>query len=238
MKNFTKKLFNLFGFHISKFNVISVPAYQIAQAIKAHNINVVFDVGANIGQFAQDLRMYGYTGKIISFEPLPQAYAILTKQAKRDGNWFVQPRCAVGAENGEIEINVAANSASSSILPMLSSHENAAPESRYTHKEHVSLIMLDSVLEKYTTSTDNILIKVDTQGYEWAVLDGATQALKQSKGVLLELSLVPLYKDQKLWHELIGRLAVAHYSLYAIQTGFTDLTTGQTLQIDGLFFRK
>jgi FkbM family methyltransferase len=238
MKNLIKKIFNLFGLHLCRFNVINVPAYQTALALKAHNINVVFDVGANIGQFAQDLRMYGYTGKIISFEPLPQAYTALIKQAHRDGNWFVQPRCAVGAEEGEVEINVAANSASSSILPMLSKHENAAPESRYTHKECVELITLDSVLEKYTTSTDNILIKVDTQGYEWAVLDGAAQALKQSKGVLLELSLVPLYKDQKLWQELIERLSIAHYSLYAIQTGFTNLTTGQTLQIDGLFFRK
>lgn len=237
MKNIIKKLFNLFGLHICKFSAINVPAYQTVQALKAHNINVVFDVGANVGQFASELLEYGYTGKIVSFEPLPQAYASLVSQANGNQNWIVHPRCALGAAPDEIEINVAANSASSSILPMLSAHENAAPHSKYTHKQPVSLITLDSVLEQYTTVEDNVFIKIDTQGYEWAVLDGAEQALKQSKGVLLELSLIHLYEGQKLWQDLINRLTITNYLIFAIQSGFTDTKTGQTLQIDGLFFK-
>jgi len=237
MKNIIKKLFNLFGLHLCQFNVINVPAYQAVKALKAHNINVVFDVGANIGQFASELRAYGYMGKIISFEPLPQAYKAIVKRAEKDDKWFVHPRCAIGATDTEIEINVAANSASSSILPMLTRHENAAPHAKYMYKEQVSMITLDSVLEKYTTVADNLFIKIDTQGYEWAVLDGAEQALKQSKGVLLELSLVPLYEGQKLWQELIDRLAIVQHLIFAIQPGFTDAKTGQTLQVDGLFFK-
>jgi len=238
MKTLIKKLFNIFGLILNKINVTTEPALQTVQALKAHNINVVFDVGANIGQFASELRRYGYTGKIISFEPLPQAYKAITKRAERDANWIVHSRCAVGEKMDEIEINVAANSASSSILPMLSTHENAAPHAKYTHKEQVSLITLDSVLEQYTTVEDNIFIKIDTQGYEWAVLDGAGQALKQSKGVLIELSLIPLYEGQKLWLDLVNRLAVNQYLTFAIQPGFTDANTGQTLQVDGLFFKK
>lgn len=238
MKNLIKKIFNFFGFQLSKLNPINVPAYQTVQALKAHHINVVFDVGANIGQFACELRSYGYKGKIISFEPLQQAYADLTKQALQDSNWIIHSRCAVGAALGEIEINVAANSASSSILPMLSKHENAAPQSKYTHKESASIITLDSVYQQYCTPEDNVFLKIDTQGYESQVLDGATLALNHCKGVLLELSLVPLYEGQKLWQELIDRLALTQHFIYAIQPGFTDQTTGQTLQIDGLFFQK
>lgn len=216
MKNLIKKLFNIFGLHLSKLNATVVPAYQTVQALKAHNINVVFDVGANVGQFASELRMYGYTGKIISFEPLPQAYKTLAKRAQKDADWIVHPRCAVGAKIDEIEINVAANSVSSSILPMLNTHENAAPQSKYTHKESVSLITLDSIYNQYCKLEDNVFLKVDTQGYEWAVLDGAEQALKQSKGVLLELSLIPLYEGQKLWQDLINRLMVTNYLIFAI----------------------
>jgi len=202
-----------------------------------HKINVVFDIGANTGQFAYDLREYGYKGKIVSFEPLEQAYQGLLSKAKGDKNWIVHPRCAIGASSGEIEINVAANSASSSILPMLSTHEEAAPHTKYTHKERVLMIDLDSVLEQYASQDDILFIKIDTQGYEWAVLDGAEQTLKQSKGVLLELSLTPLYEGQKLWQELVNRLKVFNYSIFAIQPGFTDNNTGQTYQVDGLFFK-
>jgi FkbM family methyltransferase len=238
MKNSIKRIFNLFGLHLSKFNAFNVPAYQTVQALKAHNINVVFDIGANIGQFAIELREYGYMGKIVSFEPLPQAYQGLISRADGDEHWIVHPQCAVGAAAGEIEINVAANSASSSILPMLSAHETSAPHAKYTHKERVTLITLDSVLEQYAAEEDNIFIKIDTQGYEWAVLDGAEQALNQSKGVLLELSLIPLYEGQKLWLDLVNRLVANNYFTFAIQPGFTDTKTGQTLQVDGLFFKK
>lgn len=223
--------------HISKFNAISVPSYQTVKALKANNINVVFDIGANVGQFAKELREYGYTGKIVSFEPLQHAHQGLLINAMGDVRWIVHPRCAIGATNGEIEINVAANSASSSILPMLSAHENSAPHAKYTHKELASIITLDSVLEQYANPEDNLFIKIDTQGYEWAVLDGAEKSVKQSKGVLLELSLIPLYEGQKLWLDLINRLSATQHQVFAIQPGFTDTKTGQTLQVDGLFFK-
>lgn len=87
MKKTIKKIFNLFGLHLSKFNAHMIPAYQTVQILKAQNIDVVFDVGANIGQFASELRAYGYKGKIVSFEPLPEAYKELVNNAKGDKNW-------------------------------------------------------------------------------------------------------------------------------------------------------
>lgn len=238
IKEIIQKLFNVFGLQLNKLNVINNSAYQTVQALKANNINVVFDIGANIGQFSCELRTYGYKGKIISFEPLPQAYATLCKQALKDSNWVVHQRCAVGAEAGQIEINVAGNSVSSSVLPMLKKHEQSAPQSKYTHKEMVPLITLDEVFDSYCDLSDNVFLKIDTQGYEWAVLAGAKKALSKSKGVLLELSLVPLYEGQKLWRDLVDYLMLSEHHLYAIQTGFTDQVTGETLQVDGLFFTK
>ncbi len=238
MKKIIKKIFNLFGLHICKLNVYSSPAYQIVKALEVHKINIVFDIGANTGQFASELREQGYTGKIISFEPLSQAYKTLVKHASDDINWIVHSRTAVGATMEDcISINVAGNSVSSSILPMLETHINAVPDSQYIHTEQVSLITLDSILEQYTGLSDNFFIKIDTQGYEWAVLDGAPQALKKCKGVLTELSLVPLYEGQKLWIECIERLKNLDIKLYSIQPGFTEPKTGKTLQVDGIFFK-
>lgn len=238
IKHLIQKTFNLFGLQLNKLNVINNSAYQTVQALKANNINVVFDIGANVGQFSCELRAYGYKGKIISFEPLPQAYETLYKQALKDNDWIVHQRCAVGAEAGQVEMNVSGNSVSSSVLPMLDTHENAAPQSKYTHQEIVPLITLDEVFSLYCNQNDNVFLKVDTQGYEWAVLQGAKMALTKSRGVLLELSLVPLYEGQKLWRDLVDYLMLTKHSLYAIQPGFTNQTTGETLQVDGLFFKK
>jgi FkbM family methyltransferase len=237
MKNIIKKICNKLGFYISKISVNNTLAYQTVLALNTHNINVVLDVGANVGQFARELRKYGYLGKIVSFEPSLEAYEKLVKQAGQDANWIVHPRCAIGAYAGETQINVSGNSVSSSILPMLNKHISAAPESKYTHKETVSLIALDSVYNKYCEQGENVFMKVDTQGYEWEVLDGAAETLVKCKGISLELSLVPLYEGQKLWVDCESRLNQLGIYLYAVQPCFTDSQTGQTLQVDGLFFR-
>lgn len=237
MKKILHKILRAFNLKIVKLSIYSVPAYLTVQALKAHNINIIFDVGANIGQFASELRDYGYKGKIISFEPLPEAYKELVSKAKSDKKWIIHPRCAVGAYSGEIEINVAANSVSSSILPMLSAHEDAAPQAKYSHKSVAAMITLDSVLKHYVSLQDKLFIKIDTQGYEWSVLDGAELALKRCSGLSLELSLIPLYEGQKLWIEIINRLSKSHLSLFMFHPCFTDPKTGQTLQVDGLFFR-
>ena len=71
-------------------------------------------------------------------------------------------------------INVAGNSVSSSILPMLSSQLDSAPQSNYTHITEAKIITLDSVYSQYCTDKENGFIKIDTQGYEWHVSDGAT----------------------------------------------------------------
>ena len=88
----------------------------------------------------------------------------------------------------------------------------------------------------YTTL--NIFIKIDTQGYEWQVLDGAEEALKLACGLHLELSLVPLYAGQHLWMNIIERLNSKGFDLWNINKGFTDSRDGRLLQIDATFFKK
>src|SRR5579864_2237693 len=69
---------------------------QLVRMLASRNVSVVFDIGANVGQFGKELRLAGYRGRIVSFEPLSSAYARLTKATKGDSNWIVAPRMAVG----------------------------------------------------------------------------------------------------------------------------------------------
>ena len=210
---------------------------QLLKCLNLVEANLFFDIGANDGYFAQTLRSVGFTGHIVSFEPLTEAHSKLSKTAARDTNWSVHSRIAIGDRDGETEINIAGNSVSSSVLPMLEAHSSAAVESAYIASESVPLARLDSIAEKYLQPDSNLFIKIDTQGYEWQVLDGAKETLKRAKGVLCELSLVPLYEGQQLWRDIIDRLETEGFTLWAIQKGFTDPRTGRSLQIDAIFLR-
>jgi FkbM family methyltransferase len=238
MINTIKNILFKAGWKLSRITVLSSNALQTIRVIQAHDINMVFDIGANTGQFGSELRAFGYTGKIVSFEPLPEEHKTLSKLAMHDSNWVVHERCAIGASSGPIEINVAGNSVSSSILPMLERHLKSAPQSRYVHTVMADMISLDSIYSQYCRANDVVLIKIDTQGYEWEVLDGAADALADCKGLLIELSLVPLYGTQRLWGDFIDRLSALKFSLYNLQPIFIDERTGRTQQFDGFFIKQ
>lgn len=214
------------------------PPPPIVSSLQKFGVDLVLDVGANQGQFASVIRRGGYDEKILSFEPLSEAHDKLLEKSSEDIKWDIYSRCALGDQNGEVEINIAGNMLSSSILPMLESHRRAAPESVYQGKEVVPLKMVDTVAGPYIKRARAPFLKIDTQGFEWQVLDGALATLPKIQGVLVELSLVPLYEGQHLWLELIERLETSGFVLWAFEPVFRDPFDGRTLQVDGTFFRN
>lgn len=200
-------------------------------------IDLVFDIDTNAGQFASDIRSVGYRGQIVSFEPLHDAHKIITPSARGDKYWTVHQRGAIGDSDGDVEINISGNSVSSSVLPMTEAHFSAALNSAYIGAVKVPVFRLDSAVSEYLTDTSRVFIKIDTQGFEWQVLDGATETLKNAQGVLCEMSLVPLYEGQRLWMEMLKRFENEGFILWAIQRGFTDSGDGRSLQINAIFFR-
>lgn len=228
---------NYFGIDIHRYHPERIEPLRVVSMLRHHRIDVVLDVGANVGQFATSLRVRGFQGKIISFEPLQKAYEELVRASKGDQSWVAVPRTAIGDHDGEVEINIAANSESSSILSMLGSHERAAPESRYVGSETAPICRLDSIAGDYLSEGSRILLKIDTQGYEGKVLDGAANLLRRVVGVQLELSLVPLYAGQELMPAMVERMRRNGFDLWSLSPSFVDPSNGRILQFDGLFFR-
>jgi FkbM family methyltransferase len=237
MKRIIRKYFRKIGIEIQRFTPEKNPTFQLLKGLEKFRVDLVFDIGANIGQFARDLRYIGYKGRIISYEPLSDAYAQLSRIALKDKKWQVHKRGAVGDTNGNIIINISGNSVSSSLLPMLDAHSLADSGSVYISQETTPIQTLDDAAKEYINKASNIFIKIDTQGFEWQVLNGGQETLRHACGVQLELSLVPLYEGQKLWMEIIERLEKEGFTLWSIQNGFTDPHDGKTLQVDAIFFR-
>jgi len=232
-----RRIFNFLNLEVDKLAPRSNPDLQLVCALKRFHIDLVVDVGANEGQFVSEIRYFGYSGKVVSFEPLFNAYTKLLSASKRDSLWQIHPRCAIGDYDGEVEINISNYSVSSSILDMSETHLRAEPRSYYAAKEKVDIFKLDSVLEPYLQGSKNRFLKIDTQGFEWQVLDGCSQFLSLFEGILCELSFVQLYQSQHLWKDLTKRIEDNGFSLWAIQPGFTDPFDGRTLQVNAIFFR-
>ena len=237
-KNQIKKLINLLGWNLSKITILNSHELQVNYVIQLVKANIIFDIGANTGQFAQSVRKGGYKGQIVSFEPLSDAWIELKKNANNDSNWLIHERVAIGNSNGEIKINISNNSVSSSVLPMLKQHSSAASDSVYIAEETVPIVTFDSIASQYLINESNIFLKIDTQGFEWEVLEGAKDTLNFVNGVIVELSLVPLYDGQKLWKDIINKLENEGFTLWALQEVFTDPNTGQSLQFDGIFIKN
>ncbi len=184
------------------------------------------------------LRGIGYTGPIVSFEPLSSAHRKLTVAAAGDSNWIVAPRAALGSAKGSIQINVSGNSVSSSVLPMKEAHLAAAPESRYVATENVALERLDELLPSVFKGVGALILKMDTQGYEEQVLKGAEEILSRVVAIQMEISLIPLYQDAPTLVHIVTAMRALGFHLFQIVPGFRDVTTGQLLQLDGIFVRQ
>jgi FkbM family methyltransferase len=157
MKNIIRKVTRSLGFDIVRYFPVPIdqakainPQQKGADFLKMltyKQIDLVLDIGANKGQFASGLLEIGYRGNIVSFEPLSSAYEQLLESRKPYPQWSVFDRCAVGDAEGEIEINISQNSESSSVLPMLQAHLDAAPRSAYVDVEKAPIHRLDAIAE-------------------------------------------------------------------------------------------
>ena len=231
-----KLLLRKMGYNIIKVNHTGAYVGNRIKLLKHYGINLVLDVGANIGQYSMYLRKHGYKGKIISFEPLSLAFKQLEKQSKNDILWNAV-NIALGNKNINSKMNVSINSKSSSILKILPKHIEVLPDSAYISTEEISIRTLDSVFNNYY-NREKVYLKIDAQGFEKNVLDGAIKSIENITGIQIVMSIVPLYKDELLFDEMIKYLSELGFMLMSIEPGFTDQRTGQLLQFDGIFFRK
>jgi FkbM family methyltransferase len=226
-----------FGIELGRYNTAQSAAARVATQFSYHRVECVVDVGANDGGYGRFIRSTGFNGNIVSFEPQATAHEKLTAASQGDSAWHIAQRMALGDAASDLEINIAGNSTSSSIMPMLASHLESAPESKYIAREKVSVHRLDSLDIRAINAAQRIFLKIDTQGYEMAVLLGAEGIMDKVVGLQLEMSVIPLYEGQVLYPDLLAWLGKAGFGMWGIESGFMNQKTGRMLQFDGTFYR-
>lgn len=209
-----------------------------ARVFRRLNVNLVIDVGANSGQYVDEIRSHGYAGRVVSFEPASEAFARLQDTCRADPLWTAR-RQAVGAEAGTAMLNIAANEGkSSSLLAQKQFEFGTTTAMRYVGTETVEVTTLAEVGEGLLEDGDRVFLKIDVQGAELAVLEGTGPFLENVLAVETELALFPLYEDHSDWRKVCDRLAGLGFVFFAVDPGYTDWESGRLVEMDALFVRE
>lgn len=169
-------------------------------------VDCVLDVGANVGQYARELRVIGYKGLIVSFEPDPAPYRQLAAAASADPKWKAL-NVALGRTSGEANLNIMARSDFNSFR---------SPSSRDTHSVDALNAVVETVPVQVRTVADILAdlqathgftspyLKMDTQGFDLEVFAGAEGAIDRIVGMQSEVAVKRIYEGMPDWRDSVA----------------------------------
>jgi FkbM family methyltransferase len=196
----------------------------------------VIDVGANTGQFSSVAGALLPEAKIYAFEPI-EACRRKAMRRMRGNAAFQCFNVALGAAPETREFNVSSFAESSSFLSMSKIHREAFPWTGGHQKAEVEVVTLDSFVSELELIPP-VFLKVDVQGFEMAVLRGASKLLESVSIVLIETAYQELYEGQPLFHEIYDYLSSRGFTYAGSVQNMVHPNTGEVLQSDSLFMRR
>jgi len=181
---------------------------HLEELFRKLEVRCVLDVGANVGQYYRFLRHeVGYQGLIVSFEPVAAHVERLRALAVQDSSWLVCPY-ALGRTEGTLTLNVMRNPVLSSFLkPDTTTVPEMENQNIVDRVEEVRMRRLDQVLAELDLgfAPQAMYLKLDTQGFDLEVLDGAGDRLREFGAVQTELSWRPLYRSMPDYRTALQR---------------------------------
>lgn len=206
------------------------------EVAKSLNINTVLDIGANVGQFASEIRKILPNAFIYSFEPLGECFKKLEDSFSEDKN-FKAFNFALGEKTEELDIEKNEYAPSSSILPLSTNHTALFPHAIKTAPEKISVKRLDDTTKELNLNKE-ILIKLDVQGFEDKVIAGGESIFKIAKVIIIETSFVELYKNQPSFDDIYQKLKSLGFKYHGSIQEKVYKHSGKVISEDSLFIRN
>ena len=212
------------------------PYGYLAAEMRRRSIGMCVDVGANVGQFAIDLRAAGFGGCIVSYEPCPYAFGALERRAMRDDSWLVR-NAAVATDSGVQTLHISANDGlSSSLLDATTEARKASDGLRTVADMAVQTVTWSGVFGVDDIDPSATLVKLDCQGLEVPLLRDVLRLGLHPEGVLCEVGLQPMYEGAGDLKDLIGVMEDLGLVVADIRPGIRD-GQGRLLEADVLALR-
>jgi len=210
---------------------------QLPALFEMYGVDCVIDVGAHEGEYADRLRAGGYEGEIVSFEPVPRAFAELQRRAASDERWSAH-RLALGREDGSTTMNVVPGTLSS-LRPATKFGAGRYPRLQEPEEVEVEVRRLDAVIEEALGGLGGRrpFLKLDTQGYDLDVFAGAGDAIQKFVGMQSELALMEIYKGMPHMRRSLRAYEKAGFEIAALYPVSRQTRTGRVLEYDCVMVR-
>ena len=194
--NLYKKIAKLLGYELINRGGNPSLGFHLKDLMELRKIDLVLDVGGNVGQFAQSLRSQGYNGLIHSFEPVNATFEKLQYTSQNDENWHVH-NFAIGEQVGQAQINVTKSSDFSSILAPNEFGKQRFKKNKVEYTQPIEINTIDNFISQHNGEFNNrrIFLKTDTQGFDLQVIAGAANSVNSIQCLLSEISMPPIYDD-------------------------------------------
>lgn len=213
---------------------------RLRTLLEKYQIDVVLDVGANRGQFASELRRMGYKGKIVSFEPISTAFAVLQETAQNDPNWQVH-KLALGSQNTEQKIYIADMSVFTSFLKSNDWCEQQFGKSSVgSTEETVTVRRLDEMLHETVSNLDKarIYLKMDTQGYDLEVFKGLGGKYDRIFALQSEMSVIAIYQGMPHLTDSLSFFEAAGFELAGMYPVTQEKSTLAAIEFDCMMVKS
>jgi FkbM family methyltransferase len=193
---------------------------------KAFQIDLIFDVGANVGQTYESFRWAGFKGPICSFEPNPEMFAILEKKS---GDSWQRMQYALSSQSGQLKFYITNNSNSCSLQVPTDGQFKVIKEIT------VPALRLDELWVKEGFTAKNIFLKVDAEGHDLEVIKGAYAIMDRIPLIMAEVSSLPRYQGELPLHEFVNSMASMGYQVCRADKNCFNRAAGIDTALDIIF---
>ena len=198
-------------------------------------IGTVLDVGANEGQFIKVARALFPKAPILAFEPNPYLTPSLERLLSDSGSGALFP-LACGRERAVIPLYLTKFSPAASLLrPTAVSSPDFPAEIGETIQ--VKVERLDDVVRASELARAPYLLKIDVQGFEWEVLQGATGILPDVAVIVCEVNAEDFYAGQAGFEQIYLFMREHGFKLADIGEPIRARATGEVLYFDVAFLK-
>jgi FkbM family methyltransferase len=169
----------------SRFNtfITWIKILQLGQA------RWMVDAGANHGDFSHAASACFPSARCLLVEPLPQLHGQLEKRCNGSReHWFLE-KCALGATNCVMPFYVARSDEIGSLAGFSEEYAAVIAGAKPSSQFECQVRTLDAVAAQHGIAAIDLL-KIDVEGFEFEVLEGAREALAKTEAVIVEVSLV------------------------------------------------
>ena len=204
--------------------------------LRPESIGTVLDVGANEGQFIKVARVLFPGASILAFEPNPRLTRCLESLLSERGNGAVLP-IACGRESATMPLHRTKFSPATSLLQPATQRVPDFPSLEAEDTIEVKVERLDQAVRASLSARPPYLLKIDVQGFEWEVLQGATAILPDITVILCEVNAVPFYAGQAGFEQIYGFLYQHNFRLVDFGEPIRAQGTGEVLYFDVAFLK-